>query len=187
MTVSNGASVDSPGGEPEFRERRWFLMPLVVLSLGIISIGLLVFTNWIRQRLVTQDTALHRGVGEVQTRLSTAHLWLEEFVSGDSVDLEEISSSLERAQALVDAMMYGGETGPYRLDAVTDPGLLERVQKIAPQVRRFAEISEQRESGFRVGDPVGIGSPIDGEYDLAYNTLLTDSARSGCGRRAAAG
>ncbi len=80
-------------------------MPLALLALGAASIGLLVVTDWIRGRLVVQDTALHRAVGEIQTGLSTAHLWLEEYVTGDTVDLEEISAGLARASQLVEAML----------------------------------------------------------------------------------
>jgi signal transduction histidine kinase/ActR/RegA family two-component response regulator len=159
------------------RPQRWFLMPLVVLALGLLSIGLLVVTNWIRERVVVQDTALHRAVGEIQTRLSTAHLWLEEHVAGDQVDLEEISSSLDRADALLAVMVAGGQAGPYRLAAVSDPDLLARVEAVAPQVERFRGLSEERERGFRLGEEVGIGSPIDTEYDRIYNRLIDDLQR----------
>ncbi len=160
--------------EVEERGQRWFLMPLVVLGLGLVSIGMLVLTNWIRERVVVQDTALHRAVGEMQTRISTAHLWLEEHVTGDQVDLEEISSSLDRADELLAAMRVGGQTGPYRLAGVSDPDLAERLAAIAPQVALFRRISEQREEGFRHDEDVGIGSPIDTEYDRIYNLLLSD-------------
>ena len=164
----------APSGAVNEYQRRWFLMPLVVLGLGLVSIVLLILTDWIRERVVVQDTALHRAVGEVQTRLSTAHLWLEEYVTGDSVDLTEISSSLERADSLVRAMMIGGQTGPYRLRAVTDGELRQRVERLEPQIATFREMSETREGGFRRGEVVGIGSPMDAEYDRVYNLLLAD-------------
>ena len=149
-------------------------MPLALLALGATSIGLLIVTDWIRGRLVVQDTALHRAVGEIQTGLSTAHLWLEEYVTGDNVDLEEIASGLARADALVEAMLTGGQTGPYPLSAVEDPELREKVVGIGAQIDTFREMSTTRESGFVRGEDVGIGSPIDIQYDAVYNLLLED-------------
>ncbi len=162
------------GSDTNSGAQRWFLMPLVVLGLGLLSIGLLVLTNWIRERIVVQETALHRAVGEMQTRISTAHLWLEEYVTGDQVELREISASLDRADELLEAMRVGGQTGPYRLEAVSDPGLVERLDGIAPQLELFRRMTVDREEGFRRNEDVGIGSPIDTEYDRVYILLLSD-------------
>lgn len=171
-------SADPPAPLPrreDLDERRWILMPLVVLGLGLMSIALLVLTNWIRERLVIEDTALHRAVGEMQTRLSGAHLWLEEYVTGDDVDLDEVFVSFERAESLARAMLEGGgQTGPYSLKAVTDPDLERRLAEIRPQIEQLHALSIERERGFRRGAEVGVGSPIDVRYDRIYNQLLGD-------------
>ena len=74
---------------------RW--LPVAVLALGLVSIGMLVGTNWIRERLMRQDVALVHVVGEIQTRQAISHLWLEQYVSGDEIQLDEIWENQDRA------------------------------------------------------------------------------------------
>jgi len=156
-------------------ERHWFLMPLFVLVLGAVSIAMLIGTDWIRVRLVRQDTALHRAVGDIETRLSTAHLWLEEYVSGDHVDMEEIDLNLARAENAIETVLNGGALpGVQRMEPLKDEGLRRQAESIGAQIRRFHDIAESRKIGFQRGEDVGIGSAIDGVYDEAFRDLLTD-------------
>lgn len=164
---------DDPDARP--RQRRWFLTPLLLLAVGFVSIVLLIGTDWIRTRLVQQDSALQRVVGEMEVLLSTAHLWLEEFVTGDDIDTAEIEAGLRRAEELSELILEGGAlSDTQRLKAVSDADLRRRADEIAPQIRRFREISERREAGFRRGEDVGIGSDFDAEFDDVFRLLLAD-------------
>ncbi len=151
-------------------------IPRMVLALGIGSIALLIGTDWIRERLLTENSALVRAGGEIQSRLATAHLWVEEYVTGDQVDLDLIAEHEERSRRLIDRMLEGGEVewASYSLAAVRQPDLRDRVLRASAFLDEFREISRNRQEGFREGRDVGIGSALDVEYDGVFNDLLAE-------------
>ncbi len=169
---------DVPGfnSEPEQLEttasRYW--IPVTVVALGILSIGMLIGTNWIREQLMIQDVALVHAIGEIQTREAISHLWIEEFVTGDEVNLEAAWDAQYRSAYLIDAILNGGTVGQGRmvLRPVTDPALREQASIIQADIDRFRAIAERRQAGYERGEDVQIGSPIDTEYDTVFNLML---------------
>lgn len=150
-------------------------MPLVVAVLGAASILLLVVMDSVRERLLAPDEVLARAAGQIQTDLATAHLWTEEHVSGDEVDVGEIRQREQRAIALLDAMLTG-ESGDPALPVrpLEDDSLRRRVETLRTEAAYFQELTERRLRGYQQGLAVGIGSPADDELDRAFYTLLAD-------------
>jgi signal transduction histidine kinase len=96
-------------------------------------------------------------------------------VGGDAIDLNLIRENLERAEELMDIALEGGMlSATQRLEAVSAPEVRHRAEAIAPQVRHFRELSEEREAGFKRGEDVGIGSEMDEEFDQFFGVLLDD-------------
>jgi signal transduction histidine kinase/CheY-like chemotaxis protein len=150
-------------------------MPLVVAVLGAGSLLLLVTMDSVRQRLLVPDEVLARAVGQIQTHLATAHLWVEEYVTGDEVDLGEISYREQRALDLLDAMLGGGSLDPaLPIQALGDEPLRRRAEALRSQVASFNDLTERRLEGYEEGLDVAIGSPLDEEFDQAFYTLLAD-------------
>jgi signal transduction histidine kinase/CheY-like chemotaxis protein len=149
----------------------------VVLVLGLGSVATLAGAEWIRERLILQDFALAGAVGEVQRRVATVHLWLEEYVTGDEVPQGEMLLSLDRARRLVDAMIAGGEVdgGRFRLEPLADRRALVQASAVRARLEEFDTISRQRKQGYDRGLQVGIGSPVDTEYDRVFDRLITES------------
>jgi signal transduction histidine kinase/ActR/RegA family two-component response regulator len=145
-----------------------------VLALGLASVVLLVGTNWIRERLLGEDAALVRAGSEIQSRLATAHLWVEEYVSGDEVDLGEVTLHFDRSRRLVRGMLEGGEIGwaRYSLAPVSDTDLRAQIVQIEQLARRFEEMSDERLEGYLKGADVGIGSRVEVAYDRVFYELL---------------
>ena len=143
------------------RRRHW--MPITVISLGVASIAMLFTTNWIREQLMIQDVALVHAVLELQTREALAHLWYEEYFTGDEVHLAEAQKNQERSAYLVNAILEGGNVaeGRYELKPVTEPGIRDSAITIRNQVDQFRGIAETRQRGYELGQEVGIGSKID--------------------------
>ncbi|HEY4589563.1 MAG TPA: hypothetical protein VII86_10065, partial [Thermoanaerobaculia bacterium] len=76
-----------------------------------MSLVLWLGTDVLRARLSAQDTALLRAAGEIQLSAAMAHLWLEEYVTGDSANLAEVWRHFERADGLTRAMLEGSGPG----------------------------------------------------------------------------
>lgn len=174
MSDTPEAPVLSP--EPETTEgvRRRSWIPITVVVLGVLSIGMLIGTNWIREQLMIQDVALVHAIGEIQTREAISHLWIEEFVTGDEVHLDEAWRAQDRSAYLIDAILKGGTVGQGRLvlRPVTDPDLRAKAAIIQEEIDQFRAIAERRQAGYERGEDVQIGSPIDTEYDTVFNLML---------------
>jgi signal transduction histidine kinase/ActR/RegA family two-component response regulator len=159
--------------------RRWYWMPAAVLALGLVSLILLVGTEWIAERLLVRDIALLGAVSEIQTEVAISHLWLEEYVSGDQVPVDEINDRIVDSQRLVQGILFDGlPGGQVRIQPLEDPELRLRAKSLRAHIDRFDAISRTRQHGWRQGRAaeVAIGSELDQQYDAVFHDLLADVA-----------
>lgn len=162
-------------------------LPLGVFVAGVLVLGLLLGTRSLHLRSQEEDAAWVQAVGTIEADVAISHLWLEEYVSGDEVDLDEIAVRLDRADRLVDALLgRSGEGGPARVgrlslrpiprqplrDEAELAALRQEVARLAAGLDQFRQISEDRRLGVERGLPVGIGSSFDVEYDAVFARLL---------------
>jgi len=162
-----------PSGEHTAREnlvrRSW--APTLILVLGAVSLSLLLGSNWIRERLVITDMVRLDALVELQLTAATVHLWLEEYVEGDDIDIEQNAKDLGRAAYLITTLIEGGAVDGVELPPLGDPELESDADQIAAHLKLFAEISATRERGFEAGLDVGVGSPLDVTYDQVFAAL----------------
>ncbi len=151
-----------------------FRLPLTVLAVGLLSITVLVGTDQLRQRSLVRDNAYVKAMGEIQRDVAISHLWLEEHVSGDQVDVGEIEGRLGRSLATVGAMLGNRRPAPEEanLVALSDDGLLGQTRDLERQLEEFRRLSELRRKGFESALAVGIGSALDVEYDAVFARVL---------------
>ena len=163
--------------------RSW--APYALLALGLASTLLLLGVDALRERLLTADFALVRAAAEIETGLATSHLWMEQYVTGDStIAPEAIWRGVELSLTLVRAMRSGERMveGPWRLQPSDDPALRRQAAELEKDLEGFAAATLQRQTRFEHGEPVGPGSAFDAEYDHTFKRLATATA----GLRAAA-
>ncbi|MDY7095826.1 MAG: hypothetical protein SX243_22860, partial [Acidobacteriota bacterium] len=163
----------------------------MVLGLGIVSTALLIWTYRIAERQVTGDFPLDLAIQEVRLEVSEAHLWLEEYLTGDpEVEGAQIWGRLNQAEHLLTAMLEGGSTGQgWLIEAPLEEGTLrEGVQKVQLSLKELQEISKERmDRGF----VAGVGSELDQHYDQVFYRILEQAreldaalgARIGRGQR----
>jgi len=148
------------------------------MVVGVGSLVMLATVNWIQQSLIQGNYNMVRLTGEVQTRSSIAHLWVEEMVEGDHVDRKEIAAHLQKSKEILGLfdIPETDDTGIDILGASAENKLeVKRQTALAKEhLARFSEISRQRERGYDAGEYVQIGSPIDQAYDKVFRELLTD-------------
>ena len=143
--------------------RRSVWLPLGVLVAGVLVLGLLLGARWLHLRTEVADAAWVEAVGTVEADVAISHLWLEEYVSGDEVDLEEIAQRLDRAERRVDGLLA---------DESVNATLRQEVLRLDASLDQFRQIAEDRLLGLERGLPVGIGSSFDVEYDAVFDRLL---------------
>ncbi len=158
---------------PEENDESRFLLPGLLLGLGLLSMLLLVLNDALREHVLVRDAKAARLVAEVETRIATLHLWVEEYVSGDVVDLDEIREHQYRSRAIL-LQLAGESTEVAATSIADDPIAAEILARLRPRVDRFVELSTQRLEGFDAGEEVGVGSSVDVAYDRSFYDLLSD-------------
>lgn len=152
-------------------------LPGALLALGLVSIVLLFGSRQVYSRSVVQQTSWVQAIGQIRADIAICHLWLEEHVSGDLVDLEEIDLRLSKATSTVEALRGTASTTSLgsREFAAVSADLRPRVDRLAASLQQFRQISADRLLGFERGLAVGIGSSFDVEYDRVFMLLLGDT------------
>jgi signal transduction histidine kinase len=145
-------------------------MPSAVFLVGILSTVLLVWVYRINQGL-RNDSSLVDAIMDVQIHTATAHLWLEEAVSGDTTaDVEGVFIDMDRAIDLVDVSFEGGESEHGHISMpLRDPRLRARAEEIKSLLVKFRAMAQAR-----LNDPVhsGIASEADEQFDEVYKQFL---------------
>jgi signal transduction histidine kinase len=146
-----------------------------------VSLILWIGTDVLRTRLSTQDTALLRAAAEIQLNAAMAHLWLEEYVSGDSANLAEMWHHFERADGLTRAMLEGSAPGSPepRLEPLEDPELRRQAARLRGRIGELWQSARRRQAGKTRGENVGIGSQADEAFDRLFFQLSDEARRLG--------
>lgn len=145
-------------------------MSATVLLIGILSIILLAWVNRIDERLRI-DAALLGAIMDVQINTASAHLWLEQSVSGDThVDTRKVIADIEQAIRLIRAILDGGKTEHDRLPGpLTDPSLRSTAEEIESLLIKFKAIALAR---LQNPGESGVGSISDRQIDLVFKELI---------------
>jgi PAS domain S-box-containing protein len=120
-------------------------MPITVFILGLFSIGLLLWTNEI-SKSQRMDFDVSEAVADIQTKIVSSHVHLEEGISGNtSMDIERISREIDQAISLAEAILNGGESEHgMPLQPLKDSKLRGNVQDILSLLTQFKTIALQR-------------------------------------------
>jgi PAS domain S-box-containing protein len=157
--------------------RRWYLMPVAILVLTILSISLLAWMLHIEKKERTSFT-LSDALMDLQIHAATFHLRFEEAITkGSSADMEKAWHEMEQAIRLCGVVLSGGQTehGPVS-KFLHDPEHRRLAEEIRTLFAEFQAISRRR-----MQDPKGsgIGSALDEQTDKVFLSIMTKSRTLG--------
>ena len=173
METRHDEAMGAPAAKPGVRMLTWTSFGLVLI--GVLAVGMVVATNSIAERQVTHYAPIERAVADLRVAVSTSHLWLEEYLTGDPrVDpRRDVLDELDRADAVLAALREGGAEGT-DLSAVrplVEDELRVAVDRVAGPLDRFRSLAEQRLGAVETS---GVGSEIDQVYDEVFRHLLAE-------------
>lgn len=125
---------------------RWHWIPAAVLLIGIMSIILLLWVERISDRLHV-DEMLIDSIMDIQIRIATAHLRLEEIIRGEpEVDVSKVIEEMDHAIQMISVILDGGrsEKEDWIFEPLRDPGLRSRVEAIRSLLIRFRTTGIER-------------------------------------------
>jgi signal transduction histidine kinase len=144
----------------------------------VISVILWLGTDLTRSRVTAQEVALIRAAAEIRVAVAVAHLWLEEYVSGDvGGNLEQVWRNLDRAESLARSMLDGGSPRPdgRGLTPLEGPALRQRAQTLLNHIVELRRRARLRQEGSARGEDTGIGSSSDAEFDSLFGQLSREA------------
>ncbi len=142
----------------------------IVLVIGILAIGLLIWAKVINDRQRMNFT-LTKALMALQIKAATAHLWLEEaLIEKNAGRMAQASSTLDWAEKLSRMIIEGGV--PVE-GMIMQPLREEKFRKQGEEIMRlfsdFKTIAGERRSNPESG---GVGSLLDEHFDQVYETIL---------------
>ncbi|HSN51689.1 MAG TPA: ATP-binding protein [Woeseiaceae bacterium] len=141
-----------------------------IVAVGLVSIAIVVYSQWLVTRDFQRNTLFMRLVQSVQQELATAHLWFEEALGGDryiSID-DDVRAQIQAAQLLVDAAIYGGNTPLGEIPAL--PEARQNLQLLRERITEFDRILSER---WDARETTGvIGGDLDQEFDAVFGEML---------------
>jgi len=147
--------------------RSFSLVTLIVgiAAVGLLSIALVLYSQWLTKQNFDRNAGLIRLTQSIQQDISTAHLWFEEALGGDTyIDLNsDVIANIDAASARVSATINSGsiDVAP----EVSDK-LIELRQKID-------QLGEQVESRWQLRETSGvIGGDMDQQFDALFYQIL---------------
>lgn len=154
---------------------QWHFLPMVVSILGMLSFALLLWLFQISQKQ-SMNFELCDAIMDIQVKVATSHLWLEEAITGDEeVDIQEVKDELDVAITLADALLNGGKSEhDVILQPLKDVNLRKAAEEIKSLLIEFRTIALQR---LQNPEAAGIGSVLDQKFDAAFKEF-SEKARA---------
>lgn len=145
-------------------------MPIAFLLMGLLSATLLVWINDINER---QDNNFIFAdvIVDIQLKAATSHLWLEEFISGETTqDVQKVWNDISDALSLAEALLKGGTSDHgTTVQPLENPDMRSRMEEIKSFLVSFEELARERYRDTELG---GIGTEMDERFDVLFEKIL---------------
>ncbi len=146
--------------------RRIYLIPILVLILSLLSVGMLLWMNDIKER-EGNDFALTDAINDIRMRVANFHLWFEEALAGNpKMDRQKVWEDYEWSLKMIEVVLNGGER--YRGHTFKPFGKSSQrsqLEDMKSLLIKFGEIGRQR---MQPGVAVGVSSELNHRFDEVY-------------------
>ena len=146
---------------------------ILYLSIGCVAAliaGTMGYAYWTGHQMAARHGPLIDGAMEIKLEATTAHLWLEEVLTGDRhVGLDVVLAHLDAADHYAQMMLEGGQTEEGPLLPLVDPQMRTDIEEVRTQLAEFHRITLER---WQARADSGIGTPIDQKYDAVFQAFM---------------
>ncbi len=141
-----------------------------ILVLGVLSIGMVIYSQWLTSRSLEENASLIRLTQTIQQDIANSHLWFEEALGGDTtIDIyADVHVGIRHALSLIDAGLQGGDTDLGRIDPI--PVVRESLLDLKKDIALLDRLVDSRWAG---RDTTGvIGGEEDQAFDAVFHSIL---------------
>jgi len=133
---------EKPDAITSLRDRALQRLPMILLVLGITSIGLIAAVDLINRNM-REDFQYNDIVHEMEIELSKAHLALEEELRGiQGQDIARVWQGIDRTEGMILAALNGGQTiHDHMIKPLPHNNIREEMEDLRSLVVRFRELA----------------------------------------------
>jgi len=143
-----------------------------ILVIGTLSIGGVVYSQWLSSRAVEKNSNLVHMTELVQQDVANAHLWFEEALGGDTtIDIQtDVHDRLLDATALINAQLINSAAAESAATAGPLQEVHNNLQRLRQRITRLDDLVNTRWQG---RDSTGvIGGAEDQAFDGLFHEIL---------------
>jgi len=153
--------------------RKVYYILASIFSLGILFIILLNYSFERGHDLGVKYGPLVDAIMDVKYETTTAHLWLEEILSGDKNEkIDVVKKHIKNAKWYIDAMLNGGENYKGVFIALSNLRLRESIHELDKDLNEYERISLLRYSH---SVDAKAGTPMDQEFDAHFDKIINSA------------
>ena len=143
---------------------------LLIGFVAILIISAVCYSFFSSNQMIKKYYPLVDATMEVKLEATTAHLWFEEIISGDSSEnFEDIIEHIDQATWYARVMLEGGQNPEGTFLPLTDLVLRKEVAATVELLKEFKATTFQRHGDMGAA---GIGSEIDQKYDRLFRNFI---------------
>ncbi len=145
------------------------------LDLGLIALlvlSLLGYSYYSFSRMFHTYTPLVEAIEHIKLNTTTAHLWLEEILSGDRYEnISEVRQQLDNSDLSIKAILGDEGSNEGTIIHVDDIDLRQDFQQLREKLTTFRELTDERFESHG-HDSTAAGTEIDQRYDGLFPEFI---------------
>ncbi len=148
---------------------------LIMIASGLLSI---YFSNNISKKaydISINNVPLSNATMKIKLDVTTAHLWFEEIISGDTtIDIQEVWNLLEKTTWYCNAILKGDKNSEGDLISTNNQKIKNKVKIIKNKVNDFSNTARIRYQQLSV-KTAGSGSELDQDFDKIFSEFIHET------------
>lgn len=160
----------------KFAPQSWHKKHISISWLAILMLaitGIMLYSFVIGRNIAEQYTPFVKATMEIKLKITIAHLWFEEIISGDkSIEIEDIFENLDQAEWYAQVILEGCENKRGKFIRINSPVLCNKIEQILLSISSFRAIARDR---WETQSSSGIGSDIDRQFDMVFFELIKNA------------
>jgi signal transduction histidine kinase len=149
--------------------RNWKYLLISVIAVA----GLLIMLSayFMSDRMINRYGPLVDAAMEIKLEATTAHLWFEEILSGDSSEeIDTVYEHIDQSLWYANAMLMGGKNPEGEYLPLKDESLKKEIALVIEKLLEFKNLTIERYSYSR--ELSKAGSEIDRNYDRVFKSFI---------------
>ncbi len=140
---------------------------------AVVLIGAMVYVLYTGSRLGLRHGPLVGATMQIRLHLTTAHLWLEELLAGDSHErVAAVWHHLDEAEWYARALLEGGQGPEGTFFPLEDSKGRADVRQVQQKLAEFRLVTRQRLDVMETSKLGTVSPAIDRRYDVLFDEIL---------------